>query len=449
MTQTNKAGSNQAQPVTYIFREMDNGNIVPTRAVPGKAVQQLRAVPYELTFDPEKGAVLEPIPFVQPPEKLYGDVLKDVDHYFRTFERLKGNMGVMLVGQKGSGKTTTIMAMARTATMMDMPVIYCSQQYPAGMLEMVVRSLTQDVMFVFEEFDKQYSKQIENSGNNDTSAQDRLLSIFDGSVGGGKKLIVIAGNDSDRISQYLFDRPSRIRYTKYYSLLPLDVLVGYVRDNIKSKEEKTVMHFAKLSVLYDSLNFDMMAAMVDEMNHTPGLTVMGAMDLMFGGATKLRGTVLYHAKITYPDGRVENKTATERVTDVGTVVKIFFCSEDPEVKEVTTAVTLFEDEITKMSEDMRSYTYVKDDVTYELTMRQSTGRVGKLQEMGKKFDESVDSDPFDKAADEEGKIRMERQRAQQGDNSPVHVYPANYPMDAYPFGHDRKVMFNTKSGARR
>lgn len=312
-----QAKMDQKEKPNFMFRvHEDNGALMPGRLIPSNSMLELAPKVYEPRIFEDgmtKKLGLFEIEAVKPPNKIYGDVHRHVTRYFRTYERLKTNVGVMLLGQKGSGKTTTARCAIQTALQLGMPIIMVNTLIPGDALVYLMESIEQNCVVIFDEYDKTYGKtktSEEDCHKVEHEDQNQILRILDGSVGGGKKLFFIIGNDPAKISEFLINRPSRVRYTQTFSLLPLEVLLPYVKDNLKDCTEIQLLHFKKYRELSCGvLNFDMMAALVDEMNHFP-ITLFEAVVEMFS-QIKLNNNITYLAEVKQADGTTLDLEAAE------------------------------------------------------------------------------------------------------------------------------------------
>ena len=348
----------------YMFREQPNGDVFPSRVVPGNSVLELRSQVYQIAITEEGQLFLQPTETGESPKKIYGDVGANTDRYFRTFERLETNLGINLVGQKGSGKTTTIRVMIKTALMLGYPVIFVNFRLGGPPLYEMMRSITQPVMVVFDEFDKNYYDETDKLG---VSVQNTLLPVFDGSVGGGKKLFVIAANDRSKISEFLVNRPSRIRYTQMFNMLPFEVALGYINDNLKDKSMFNMLDFLRLRSYCNTLNFDMLATIVDEMNHNKGTGVIETFNIMFG-PNDLSGQIHYIATLKKGDEVLETFAVERRNNHMTPFIQLHIdnSTEDEvtwaEVKNLNAA------DIISCSDDLMTHRYQKGGIEVELVV---------------------------------------------------------------------------------
>lgn len=131
--------------------------------------------------------------------------------------------GVMLAGTKGTGKTIMAKVLAKES---NLPIIIVDPQYPEHRLIKYFKQINTPVCILFDEVDKSF----------DT---EKMLDFLDGLQKTSKKLVIMTCNNLGRVSEYLQDRCSRIRYLRKYTtednLEFLDVLINDM--GIKNVEE--------------------------------------------------------------------------------------------------------------------------------------------------------------------------------------------------------------------
>lgn len=193
------------------------------------------------------------------PEKVYITTKdqKFIDKVLKSYNgSTDGFTGVMLAGTKGSGKTITAKVIANSS---NLPIININKNINPFYLAKLVRSLGEtNVCFFFDELDKVLE-------NYDDSA---LLQILDGSDTTGKHLILFTCNDQDKISEYLIDRCSRIRYWKEFDELSPSLIQIILEDTLNEKKEaKSLQDFINENFRVKS--FDNVMSFIKEVNAFP------------------------------------------------------------------------------------------------------------------------------------------------------------------------------------
>lgn len=266
----------------YGFVHTEGGVVAPVRRMPNNVEPEIKPGFYTFCPGAESGPHLHLDEAMKLPKEVYGDGHNNVDRYFRSFELNEKNLGISLVGLKGSGKTLQAKQICIKAVEMGYPVISIDKFIPAEVLSAFLKKIEQNVVVFIDEFDKHYYSQ---SGSNDRSsaqsdftAQDGFLSMLDGANSSGKKMFVLTSNNPDKMSDLFKDRPSRIRYNVRFDLLPNDVLRDYVSRNLRNATEHDVAGFCYLKSMLASgrgstnlfcgseMNFDTMKELVHEMS---------------------------------------------------------------------------------------------------------------------------------------------------------------------------------------
>lgn len=191
--------------------------------------------------------------------KLYGIDETLVKHVLDTYNKqpVKKNLGVLLNGAKGTGKTVTAKVMANK---LGLPVILCEQPYSG--LSRFLAGIDHDCIFFFDEFEKNFRM---TCGDGEDCAGEDLLSIMDGVYNADHCHIFLLTTNKLRVNDNLISRPSRIRYLKSFGdVIDRKILEEFVDDNLIYKEFKTeIMDFV------DSLSMatiDIVKSIVEEVN---------------------------------------------------------------------------------------------------------------------------------------------------------------------------------------
>ena len=197
---------------------------------------------------------LEQMEGFAPPSKVYGDTLKNAERILNTFEDRAVSTGVLLTGEKGSGKTLLARILGNRINTMGLPVIMVTAAPKMDGLNKFLNTIVEPAMIFFDEFEKIF----ERSGE-----QNKLLSLLDG-VYMNKKLFVLTCNDKTGIIAHMNNRPGRIFYSIEYTGLEADFIREYCTDNLKDKSQ--IDSVCKIAALFTEFNFDLLKAVVEEMN---------------------------------------------------------------------------------------------------------------------------------------------------------------------------------------
>ena len=214
---------------------------------------------YDVCFNKMTGFFLKVHDDLEVNEKVYGNSPKRVKKILDGFKNSTRNFGVILSGLKGAGKSMTVRLLAETS---DYPVLLVKE--PEEGLVSFIESIKQEVIVVFDEFEKSFKGEW-NHGEIDSPAQDLLLSLFDG-TDNGKKLFVITCNDVSMLSNYFKNRPGRFHYHFKYGLPTNDEIREYLEDNLNEEYKFNIKNILRCTDVAD-LSYDCLRAIVFELNH--------------------------------------------------------------------------------------------------------------------------------------------------------------------------------------
>jgi len=224
----------------------------------------LAAAVYEVGYNQDEGyhLVFKHTNFSMP-EKVYNfnnsDVKSDLEEIFLTrFKQGSSNLGVLLLGEKGTGKSLLLKRTANLALLANLPVIMVENSFPTESLANYLSSIPDECVVMFDEFEKKF-----NPNGNSDQAQSGLLSFMDG-TSTHKKLIVLTANNEQSINPFFINRPSRIRYCINYTELTREFIEQFLQENLLHKEAiETLLNELDL---VESVNFDLLNTIVNEIN---------------------------------------------------------------------------------------------------------------------------------------------------------------------------------------
>lgn len=209
---------------------------------------------YTINKDPMSGQLyLEHIDNFNVPSKIYGDCLRHTDRIVKTFMDRNNATGVMMTGEKGSGKTLLTKNVCMKLASMDIPTIVINAPLCGDTFNSFIQSIEQPCAILFDEFEKVY--------NHDD--QEKILTLLDG-VFPSKKLFLLTSNDKWRIDYHMRNRPGRIYYMIDFKGVDASFIREFCNDNLKAKEH--VERIVTVSSMFREFNFDMLKALVEEMN---------------------------------------------------------------------------------------------------------------------------------------------------------------------------------------
>lgn len=218
--------------------------------------QKIPAGYYGVSFNPQEGFSLHKRSDIVPAEqKVYGSHLRKVDKVLSTHKRLGRNMGIILSGVKGSGKSLFAQILASKFVSEGGAVIVVDTNIHgiAGFL----MSIRQDVLVLFDEFEKVF---IQNRGE-----QDALLPLFDGLDCGNKLFVITCNGSSDGISEYMLNRTGRFHYHFEFSTPCSDDIRQYMNDKLDDCDDETIEKIVSFAC-EESITFDCLRAIAFDMN---------------------------------------------------------------------------------------------------------------------------------------------------------------------------------------
>ena len=124
-----------------------------------KTFDKLPAYTYTIKFSKMVGFYLERTSDIEVGEpKVYGIHKKKVEKVLSTFSKVCRNLGVILSGDKGIGKSLFVRLLAEEGKKKDLPVIIVEKYIPD--IAAYISKIDQEAIFIFDEFDKTFYNEI-------------------------------------------------------------------------------------------------------------------------------------------------------------------------------------------------------------------------------------------------------------------------------------------------
>jgi hypothetical protein len=187
------------------------------------------------------------------PMKIYGDISKNANKILRTYLDRTSSTGVMLTGEKGSGKTLLSKQISIIAAKEGIPTIVINSPWHGDAFNDLIQNIEQPCIVLFDEFEKVYDK----------DDQEAILTLLDG-VFQTRKLFILTCNNKWQVDTHMHNRPGRIYYLIDFKGLESTFIEEYCEDNLKNKTH--IDAICKISNLFGEFNFDMLKAIIEEMN---------------------------------------------------------------------------------------------------------------------------------------------------------------------------------------
>ena len=185
------------------------------------------------------------------PYKLYSLENDFVNHVIKTYNNTDGNLGILLNGTKGTGKTVTAKVLANQ---LNLPVIVLKSMgdQNQSMIE-YLSSINCDCILFMDEFEKNFSE-----------SDSTILQIMDGVYNSSHRKVFLLTTNLMNINENLIGRPSRIRYVKHFGNLSLDTVNAYLDDALKCTDarEEILNYIDTLTIS----TIDILKTIVNEVN---------------------------------------------------------------------------------------------------------------------------------------------------------------------------------------
>ena len=187
--------------------------------------------------------------------KLYGK-LDDLTEMISSAYRAKNtSMGVILMGEKGSGKSLLSLNVSEKFRKEGMPTVNIHDCFYGDKFNAFMALLLETpCVIVFNEFDKYYKR---------TEYQEALLTLFDGTVR-TNNLFLLLCNNKDLLTEFYKGRPSRFYYAIPFKGVDKETFTQYCKEHLNNKDH--IEDIVATLNYYKNFNFDMMKALVAESN---------------------------------------------------------------------------------------------------------------------------------------------------------------------------------------
>ncbi len=181
---------------------------------------ELPAKVYEMRFDKMRGFFLSiSKDRFELPETVFGNVERRADKIINTYNDRSSSTGILMTGDKGSGKSMLAQFACNKLIDVGIPVILISQPFTGPEFNSIVNMIGNCVIMI-DEFAKVYSS------CEDEDPQESLLSLMDG-TGSSKRMIIMTENKSYMINDFMLNRPGRIFYHFEYGKIEVEVITEY------------------------------------------------------------------------------------------------------------------------------------------------------------------------------------------------------------------------------
>lgn len=179
--------------------------------------------------------------------KIYGLETKLVERAIKTYRTTKGNLGILLNGLKGTGKTVSSKIIANK---LEQPIILVDTKYEG--VQFFLNSITQDITIFIDEYEKVFG---EAAG---------MLTIMDGASNSQHRRVFLLTTNELYVDRNLIQRPGRVRYLKKFDDLKPEIVEEIIDDCLIHKQFKGEL-LTFISAL-ETITVDIVKAVISEVN---------------------------------------------------------------------------------------------------------------------------------------------------------------------------------------
>lgn len=307
--------------MSYFLQSGDTFSPTPGR----EAVLDTLPVGNYTIIETPGGLMYKKVSSFEAPGRLYGDVEKRASRILTTFMDRDRSTGVLLSGEKGSGKSQLARLVSLYGYEHNMPTIVVNAPYAGDAFNTLLATVEQPAIVLMDEFEKVYDHR---------GAQEQVLTLLDG-VASSKKLFILTVNDPYRVNEHMKNRPGRIYYSLEFSGLSQPFIAEYCRENLKDPSETE--NVCKVAALFGQFNFDMLKAIVEEMNRYDE-TAFEVVEVLNAKPIPTAPGVSFDVTVTSPDGLAGKVTDPVSELPMGTAMNQvhFYASFDTAGDETLT-----------------------------------------------------------------------------------------------------------------
>lgn len=183
------------------------------------------------------------------PSKIYGIERPFIDRVKKSWANTTGNMGILLNGTRGTGKTVTAEIISNE---MNLPVIIINDRFEGSITDFI-NELQDDCIILLDEYDKIFEKY-----------SSTLLTVMDGVMKRAVRIMFILTTNDDHLNDNMYQRPSRIRYIKTFGNMDPDIVIEIIDDLLVHKELRDVVikFISELTII----TMDLVKSVIEEVN---------------------------------------------------------------------------------------------------------------------------------------------------------------------------------------
>ena len=181
--------------------------------------------------------------------KLYGLETRLINRVVKTWTETDRNLGILLNGLKGTGKTVSAKVICNR---LDLPVILVNTNPEGGGIPEFLNDIQQEVVVLIDEYEKIFGEDAE------------LLTVMDGVLTGTARKLFLLTTNNTYINDNMLQRPSRIRYFKTFKDLSPAVIEEIIDDTLVNRKFKhdVISTISNLEII----TIDIVKSIIEEVN---------------------------------------------------------------------------------------------------------------------------------------------------------------------------------------
>jgi hypothetical protein len=244
---------------------ISGANVFPFIHQEGSVVDTVPAGYYKVAFNPMIGFYLEKeTDQVELPATIFGSAEARSERIMKAYSNSPQALGVGLFGKKGAGKSLLSAVLAHQTIAQGKPVIDVSDSFCTDPKYLEFLNSIQECTIIFDEFLKHISKLKGSDDEGDSrhnrlaiaaDRQDEMLNFFQG-TNNRKRLIVLIDNSHYMLSDFLTDRPGRMRYMYIYDGVEQQVVQQLCKAHglTEDQEASCIVYSKRYGVSFDVMN---------------------------------------------------------------------------------------------------------------------------------------------------------------------------------------------------
>lgn len=211
---------------------------------------------YGVTFDRMSGTYsIHTLPNIKKPTgNVYGNQNSIVDKIANTYDKVERSLGVIFDGDRGIGKTSTTLALARKVSKQQKIPVFMIKENMPGLANFL--GTLGECVIIFDEFEKNFS--------NSEGQQAQFLPLFDG-LDSTKRMYVLTVNEIRLLNKYFLNRPGRFHYKINFQYPDIAAIRAYLNNETTNASQDQIEGVVKVA-LRAKFNYDHLRAICLELN---------------------------------------------------------------------------------------------------------------------------------------------------------------------------------------